>query len=265
MKLIIVRGGGDIASGVIYRLFMSGYRVIVLEAKEPSNIRRTVSFGNAVYKGVMEIEGIRGVFAKNIEEIYKILEDGNIPVYIDPKGYIIGKLKPLVVVDAILSKKNLGTNRNMAPITIGIGPGFEAGKDVDVVIESRRGHFLGRVIYKGKASKNTGIPGEVLGYKEERIIRANNDGVVKPLYKIGDKIRKGNTVCKIGEKEIIGQISGVLRGMIKEGYMVKKGLKIGDIDPRGISDYVYTISDKALAIGGGVLEGILHLTKGMEI
>jgi len=264
MSLVIIRGGGDIASGIIYRLFMSGYKIVVLETEYPSTIRRTVSFGEVVYSGTTEIEGIKGVLANDIEDIYKILEDGNIPIYVDPNGSIIKELKQIAIVDAILAKKNLGTNKNMAPITIGVGPGFEAGKDVDLVIESKRGHYLGKVIYSGQVAKNTGKPGEVLGYVEERVIRSNADGIVKPLYKIGDRIEKGDTVCQIGESRVTAQISGILRGMIKEGFIAKKGLKIGDIDPRGVKDHIYTISDKALAVGGGVLEGILYLTREME-
>lgn len=261
MNLVIVRSGGDIASGIIYRLFMAGYKVVVLEVEKPSTIRRTVSFGEAVYSKSIEIEGLKGVLANDIQEIFNILDDGNIPVYVDPKGEIIQDLKPLAVVDSILAKRNLGMNINMAPITIGIGPGFEAGKDVDLVVESKRGHFLGRVLYKGKAVENTGIPGAVLGYKEERVVRASANGVAKPLYNIGDMVEKGDIICTIGTNKVIAQITGILRGMIKEGFKVEKGFKIGDIDPRGDSDYVYTISDKAMAVAGGVLEGILHLTK----
>lgn len=261
MNTVIIRGGGDIASGIAYRLFKSGYKVVILEMDKPSTIRRAVSFGSAVYSKSVEVEGIKGILTKNPKEVYQVLEDGNIPVYIDPKADLVKEIKPNVVVDGILSKRNLTTNRKMAPITIGVGPGFQAGKDVDLVIESKRGHFLGRVIYRGRAAKDTGIPGDVLGYKEERLIRANNSGRVESLFKIGDRVEKGDIVCKIGGREIKARISGVLRGMIEEGYIVKKGLKIGDIDPRGVVDYAYTISDKALAIGGGVLEGILYLER----
>lgn len=259
MNLVIVRGGGDVASGIIHRLYMVGFKVVVLEIEKPLTIRRTVAFSEAVYEKEVNIEGVKGVLAKDINDIWNILDEGSVPVYIDEKGKILEVLKPMVVVDAILAKINLGTHRDMAPITIGVGPGFEAGVDVDLVVESKRGHNLGKVIYKGKAAKNTGIPGETLGFREERVICAPGEGVVKPLYHIGDKVKKGDVVCKIGDKEVIAQIDGILRGMIKEGLHVHKGLKIGDIDPRGIREYAFTISDKARAIGGGVLEGILYL------
>ena len=179
----------------------------------------------------------------------------------DEKGEVINRLNPMVVVDSILAKKNLGTTKNMAPITIGVGPGFEAGVDVDLVVETKRGHFLGKVIHNGKAENNTGIPGDVMGYKEERIIRASANGIFKSYYDIGSKIEAGEIVCETGGVKIPAKISGILRGIIKEGLYVKEGLKIGDIDPRGIDDYAYTISDKARAVGGGVLEGIMYLMK----
>ena len=259
MDLVVVRGGGDIASGIIHRLFMAGYKVVVLEIEKPLTIRRTVAFSQAIYSGEVTVEGVKGVKAKDLDHIMEILEEGYIPVYVDSKGDIIKELKPLAVVDSILAKVNLGTSIDMAPITIGVGPGFEAGVDVDLAVETKRGHNLGRVIHEGKTAKNTGIPGDIIGYKEERVIRANYDGVVKPLYNIGDRVKAGDAVCKIGEKEVEAQIGGVLRGMITEGLFVHEGLKIGDIDPRGIVDHAFTISDKARAVGGGVLEGIQYL------
>lgn len=258
-KTVIVRGGGDIASGVIHRLFMSGFKVIVLEVEEPLSIRRTVSFSQAIYDGEVSVEGVKGVKAKNLEEIEKIIKNNQVPIISDKNGDMISKIKPMAVIDAILAKKNLGTNKDMARVTIGIGPGFNAGEDVDLVIESNRGHYLGRVIHKGRAIKNTSVPGSVMGYDNERVIRATSDGIVKATYKIGDKVEKGDIVCKVGDNSIKTEISGILRGMIMDGLYVKKGLKIGDVDPRGIKDYAFTISDKARAIGGAVLEGILYL------
>lgn len=259
MDIVVVRGGGDIASGVIHRLSRAGYKVVVLEIENPLTIRRTVAFSQVIYSGEVTVEGVKGIKAKDLDHIREILKDGYIPVYVDSKGDVIKRLKPLAVVDAILAKINLGTSMDMAPITIGVGPGFEAGVDVDLVIETKRGHNLGKVIYEGKAVENTGIPGNVMGYREERVIRANCDGIVRPLYNIGDKVKVGDVVCKIGEKEVLAQISGVLRGMITERLFVYEGLKIGDIDPREIVDYAFTISDKARAVGGGVLEGIQYL------
>lgn len=261
MELVLIRGGGDLASGVAHRLFRAGYKVVILEIENPLTIRRTVAFSEAVYSNKVVVEDVKAILAKNTDDIMKILEEGNIPVYVDEKGSIIDELKPLAVVDVIIAKKNLGTNKDMAPITIGVGPGFEAGIHVDLVVESNRGHYLGRVIEKGTAIPNTGIPGSTMGYTEERIVRANGDGIVKSFFKIGDHVNEGDLICKVGEKEVRAKISGILRGMIREGLYVRDGLKIGDIDPRDIKDYVFTISDKARAIGGGVLEGIEYLRR----
>ncbi len=259
MDMIVVKGGGDIASGVVCRLFLSGYKVVVLEIEKPTAIRRAVSFSEAVYVKRVNIEGIEGVLAEDFAQIEGILEEEKVPVFVDDKGIAIERLKPVAVVDAIIAKENLGTNKDMAPITIGIGPGFEAGKDVDIVVESQRGHDLGRVIYNGRASKNTGIPGEIKGYREERILRAPCEGIVKAFYNIGDEVKRGDIICQTGIRGVKAQIDGILRGMIKEGLTVNEGLKIGDIDPRGVREYAFTVSDKARAIGGGVLEGIEHL------
>lgn len=261
MYTVVIRGGGDIATGIAHRLFKAGFKVIVLDIENPLAIRRKVSFCQAMYSGEIVIEEVKGVLSKNIKEVYENLKKGNIAVYIDEKGEIIKEIKPLAVVDSILAKKNLGTNREMASITIGVGPGFEAGKDVDLVVETSRGHFLGNVIYKGSSIKNTGIPGSILGYTEERVIRAKGNGTIENYFNIGEKIKKGEVVCKTGQVEVEAKITGVIRGLLKDGLYVKEGLKIGDIDPRGIAEYASTISEKARAVGGGVLEAIMYLTK----
>lgn len=258
MKLVVLRGGGDISSGVAHRLKRSGFRVVILDIEKPLCIRRKVSFSEAIYSGQIEIEGILGVKVHSLEEIYEELDKSNIPIFIDEKADIIKELKPDVVVDAILAKKNLGTHRDMAPITIGIGPGFEAGVDVDFVIESNRGHDLGRVIEKGSAADNTGLPGVIMGYSGERVIRATATGEIKHYKKLGDLVEKDQLISKIGKTSINAKISGVIRGLIKDGTPVEEGLKIGDIDPRGYNVDTDTISDKARAIGGGVLEAILY-------
>lgn len=261
MSLVVVRGGGDIASGVIHRLFMCGYKVVVLEVEKPTAIRRTVSFCEAIYRKNIVIEGVNGVFVEDLNGVNKALNLSCIPVIIDAEGEIINDLKPLAVVDAIIAKKNLGTNRKMALITIGIGPGFHAGKDVDIVIESQRGHSLGKVLYNGTAAENTNLPGTINGYNEERVLRSPCDGIVQPFFSIGDYITKEDVICMVGGEEVVARISGILRGMIKEAMQVYKGMKIGDIDPRGVREYAFSISDKARAIGGGVLEGLLHFEK----
>ena len=261
MDIVIVRGGGDIATGIAHRLFMSGFNVVILEIKNPSSIRRAVCFSEAIYENEIIVEGVKAVHVKEIKDIHQSINNGEIPVLIDEVGECIKTLNPIAVVDSILAKKNLGTTRDLAPITIGVGPGFEAGVDVDLVVESMRGHNLGKVLHTGKAQENTGIPGIIMGYGEERVIRASRDGIISSIHKIGDIVEKGTPICKIEDEYINARISGVIRGLIKDGLLVSKGLKIGDIDPRGIKTNAFTISDKARAIGGGVLEAILYLQR----
>lgn len=262
---VIVRGGGDVASGTIQKLYRSGFKVLVLETEKPTSIRRNVSFSEAVYDGETVVEGCRAVLAKSMDEINMAWEDGFIPVAIDKEGKFIDIVKPDVVVDGILAKKNLGTNMSMAPITIALGPGFNAGKDVNVVIETMRGHNLGRLIFNGFALKNTGVPGLIGGYAKERVIYSPCDGIIRNIKKIGDIVDKEEVIAKIGDEEVKAGIPGLIRGLIRDGMTVTKGFKIGDIDPRikEIENY-NSISDKARCIGGGVLEAILLMKKNME-
>lgn len=255
-NIIAIRGGGDIATGIAFRLFSAGFKVMILEIEKPTVIRRKVSFAEAVYEKETIVEGVKGKLALNYSEALDILDKNQIPVIVDSEGETIRKHNITAVVDAILAKRNIGTTKDMAPLVIGVGPGFTAGKDVHVVIESNRGHNLGRVIYKGSAEKNTGIPGTVQGYSEERVIRANNKGFISIVKDIGSIVEKDETVAIIEGIEVKAKINGVVRGMIRNGFYVKEGMKIGDVDPRGIIEYCYTISDKARAIGGGVLEAI---------
>lgn len=263
---VIVRGGGDIASGTIQKLYRSGFKVLVLEIEKPTSIRRNVSFSEAVYEGETIIEDCKAVLVKDKSEIIKAWEDGFIPVLVDSEGSFVNIIKPIAVVDAILAKKNLGTNMSMAPITIALGPGFNAGKDVNVVIETMRGHNLGRLIFQGFALKNTGSPGVINGYSRERVIYCPYDGVIKGDRKIGDIVEKGDVIAHIGDKEVIAEIPGILRGLIRDGTEVYKGFKIGDIDPRlkEIENY-NSISDKARCIGGGVLEAILLMKNKLKM
>lgn len=258
--LIIVRGGGDIASGAIQKLHRSGFKVLVLEIDKPTAIRRNVAFSDAVYNGTSEVEGTKAVLIKNLEELEKAFNNKLIPIAVDPKGDYIEKLKPIAVVDGILAKKNLGTKKTMAPITVALGPGFEAGVDVDVVIETMRGHNLGRLIFEGFAIENTGVPGAIAGFSKERVIHSPVDGVIKNIKTIGDIVKAGEIIAKVNDEPIYATIDGLLRGIIKDGFLVNKGLKIADIDPRlkEVENYT-TISDKARNIGGGVLEAILLL------
>ena len=260
--IIVVRGGGDIASGAIQKLYRSGFKVLVLETETPSAIRRKVAFCEAVYEKEIELEGIKARLVANDEEIQDCWDSDILPVMIDSRGKVIERLKPLAVVDGILAKQNFGTKRSMAPITVALGPGFSAPEDVDIVIETMRGHNLGRIIEEGRASENTGVPGIIAGFGIERVIYSDYSGVITNVEKIGNVVEKGDVIAVVGDNEIYASISGVLRGIIRDGYKVKKGLKIADIDPRiSEKDNCFTISDKARNIGGAVLESILYLKK----
>ena len=260
--IIVVRGGGDIASGAIQKLYRSSFKVLVLETETPSAIRRKVAFCEAVYEKEIEIEGIKARLVANDEEIQECWDSDILPVMIDSRGKVIERLKPLAVVDGILAKQNFGTKRSLAPITIALGPGFSAPEDVDIVIETMRGHNLGRIIEEGRASENTGVPGIIAGFGIERVIYSDYSGVITNIEKIGNVVEKGDVIAVVGDNEIYASISGVLRGIIRDGYKVKKGLKIADIDPRiSEKDNCFTISDKARNIGGAVLESILYLKK----
>jgi len=263
--LVIVRGGGDIATGTIYKLVKSGFHVLILEITHPSAIRRNVAFSEAVYEGKWQVEDMTCYLANDMKEAKQIMQTGSPALMIDPKGEMIEKLKPIAVVDAILAKKNLGTTRDMAPITIALGPGFTAGKDVDVVVETMRGHKLGRIMKEGSAIPNTGIPGVIKGFGKERVIHSPAEGILRNICHITDMVTKGQILAKIEtpDGEIIdvpASMDGLLRGLIRDGYPVTKGFKIADIDPRAEEyDNCFTISDKARCIAGGVLEALLYL------
>ncbi|MEG2934973.1 MAG: selenium-dependent molybdenum cofactor biosynthesis protein YqeB [Clostridium sp.] len=255
---VIVRGGGDIASGTIQKLHRAGFKVLVLEIDKPTTIRRKAAFSEAVYDGVTEVEGLEAVLVSSEEEILRAWEKGKVPLAVDPKGELIDIIKPIALVDAILAKKNLGTTKDMAPITIALGPGFKAGLDAQIVIETMRGHDLGRLIFEGHAKKNTGSPGIIGGYDIERVIYSPYEGKIKNLKEIGDLVEAGETIAFIEGQPVETSIPGVLRGIIKDDFEVNIGLKIADVDPRleQVKNCT-TISDKARTIGGGVLEGIL--------
>jgi len=260
--IIVIRGGGDIASGVIQKFHRSGFKVVVLEVEKPSFIRRTVSYGEAVYEKEIILEESKATLTHGLDEINRVLEKGNIAIAIDPFGDIIKELKPLAVIDAILAKKNLGTTIHMAPITIGLGPGFSAGKDVDIVIETMRGHDLGRLIFSGEAKDNTGTPGVIMGYGRERVIYSETHGIIKSIKNIGDLVEKDETVAFVGDIPVRSPLTGILRGLIRDGYQVTDGFKIGDVDPRKDQQQnCYTISDKARNIGGATLEAVLYLRR----
>ncbi len=258
--LVIVRGGGDLATGTIHKLYRSGFPVLVLETAYPSAIRRQVAFSEAVYEGHWSVEGVTAVCVRDTDEALKKIEIGQVPILVDEKAESIERLHPKVVVDAILAKKNLGTSVTMAPTVIALGPGFTAKKDAHLVIETQRGHHLGRIITEGCATENTGIPGIIGGYGKERVIHATAEGVLHPLVKIGELVEVGEVIAMVGEIPVQATISGVVRGMLREGFTVSKGLKMADIDPRKSEQKnCFTISDKARCIAGSVLEGILML------
>lgn len=253
--MVIVRGGGDIATGTIYRLYQCGYAVLILETDKPTAIRRKVAFCEAVYDETAIVEGVTCRRVETVEQLFQAWNDREIPLMVDPYGKMIEKLHPHVTIDAILAKKNLGTNRNMAPLTIALGPGFCAGEDVDYVVETMRGHQLGRILSEGFAIPNTGIPGIIGGYGAERVIHAPATGKICVNAQIGDLVEKEQVLAKIGDVEVTASLTGVLRGIIRDGFSVTKGLKIADIDPRKEQKKnCDTISDKARCIAGSVLE-----------
>ena len=256
---IIVRGGGDIATGTIVRLYKSGFPVIILETKNPSAIRREVSFCEAIYKGEMEVEGIRATSVSSFIEAYDKAVNGELPIIVDPNMKCLDSYSPDILIDAIIAKKNLGTRIDMAKRVISLGPGFFATKDCHFVIETMRGHNLGRIIKEGSAIKNTNTPGLICGVGRERVVHSKYTGKIKPICRISDIVEKDEIIAYVenetGEYEIKSNIRGVLRGIIKEGFFVKEGLKIADVDPRiEEKENCFTISDKARNISGSVLE-----------
>ena len=252
---VIVRGGGDLATGIIYRLWKVGYPVISLETQYPLVVRRSVSVASAIFSGSIQIEDMKAVRVN--EPAGFSCEAGPVPVAVDPNGETIARLHPDVVIDAIMAKKNLGTTKEMAPLVIAIGPGFSAPGEVHAVIETKRGHTLGRVITDGSALPNTGVPGLMKGYGVERLLRAPCDGYLLPVHKIGDRVKKGEVVGYVNGAEVCSQLDGILRGLIHPTVYVSKDLKIGDVDPRGDPAHCWSITDKALAIAGGVLEVLM--------
>lgn len=324
--LIICRGAGDLATGIIHRLHRAGHRVIALETDYPAAIRRQVSFCEAVYDGSAAVEGVTARLvpalndAKNDTEIATeadaetdaeigteidtetysgindtpaahiasekwdrsaieaVLEAGEVPLLIDPKGESIALLKPDVVVDAIIAKRNLGTTIDMAPLVIGVGPGFTAGSDVHLVIESMRGHNLARIITDGMAQPNTGVPGNIAGFTSERVIHAPAAGYIHDVRKIGDIVQKGDEIARIYPDKgsydnalseyvpVNATITGIIRGLIREGYYFREGFKIADIDPRESElTNCFTISDKARSIAGSVLEAVSAFEHGVKL
>ncbi|MDR2535962.1 MAG: EF2563 family selenium-dependent molybdenum hydroxylase system protein [Treponema sp.] len=260
--VVIIKGAGDIASGIAVRLFHAGFSIVMTEIAAPLSVRRTVSFSQAVYDGTATVETITGVLVKDESEIPRTLEQNQIAVLVDPEARTAASLKPPILIDAIMAKKNTGTSITDSPLVIGIGPGFTAGIDCHGVIETMRGHTLGRVITKGRAFPNTGVPGSIGGYTIERLLCCGADGIFEAKAEISAMVQKGDVVGLVhhnsGSVPVCAEINGVLRGLLPSGTIVAKGLKAGDIDPRCEVSHCFTVSDKTLAIGGGVLEAIMR-------
>ena len=258
--LIFIKGAGDLATGVAWRLHNCGFQVVMTDIARPTAVRCTVAFSRAVYEGAAEIEGVTARLARDPADALRITGEGEIAVLVDPEASAIETLRPPVVIDAVLAKRNLGTRITDAPVVIALGPGFTAGADCHAVVETMRGHTLGRVIYFGSALPNTNIPGLIGGFAGERVLRAPCDGIFTAVHRIGDTVEEGETIGFVEGQPMKCTISGVLRGVLDDGVPVKKGMKSGDVDPRCKPEYCTTISDKALAVGGGVVEAVLYLS-----
>jgi xanthine dehydrogenase accessory factor len=256
---VVVKGGGDLGTGVVYRLHRAGLRVLVTELPSPLVIRRRVALATAVYQDVVQVEALTGRRVTGDQEIVTAWQQAEIPVLVDPRAAIVSRLRPTVLVDATMAKKNLGTRIDDAPIVIGLGPGFVAGHDVHAVIETQRGHHLGRAIHTGAAAPDSGVPGSTQGVTVERLLRAPVAGRLAALCQIGDRVQAGQVVARVDGELVCATIDGVVRGLVADGLEVEAGLKVGDVDPRGVVEHCFLISDKALAVGGGVLEAVLSL------
>lgn len=262
---VLVRGGGEMASAIAHRLHRCHMKVLITEMAVPTAVRRTVAFAEAVYEGSQVVEGVRSVRVSSPEEAYRVWKDGGIPLFIDPEATIREAIRPVVIVDSIMAKRNTGTDKSQAPLVIGVGPGFTAGASVHAVVETQRGHNLGRVLWSGKAEEDTGIPAPVAGYADERVLRVPQRGSFKALRAIGDPVRPEEVVAEVDGCPIQARIQGVLRGLLKDGIRVEEGIKAGDIDPRGQREYCYLISDKARAVAGGALEAIFHSLQDLKL
>jgi len=258
--IIAIKGAGEMASAVAWRLYMANLkRILMLETACPLAVRRQVSFCEALYDGRQTVEGVKAELVTAVKDIHRAWQQGNMAVADDPQWCLIEKVRPNVVVDAILAKKNLGTRMQEAELVIGLGPGFSAGDDVHMVIETNRGHDLGRILTAGSAEANTGVPGAIAGFAEERVLRAPAAGNFTATRSIGDLVAAGENIGTVGGKKVSSRIDGVLRGLIRSETTVTRGLKIGDVDPRGQRQNCHTISEKARAIGGSVLEAVMRV------
>lgn len=258
--LVVIRGAGDIASGIALRLYRAGMQVVMCDLAVPTSIRRTVCFSEAIRLGEVRVEDVRGVLCDDVEAARAVAAAGDVAVLVDPDAACVPALAPDALVDAILAKRNLGTTRDMAPVVIGVGPGFTAQQDCDAAVETMRGHYLGRVYYEGLPIPNTAVPGLIGGYAGERVMRAPADGVFEPCVEIGAQVKAGDVCATVAGEPMRATIDGVVRGLLQAGVPVRAGMKSGDVDPRCHPEYIHSASDKALAVGGGVLEAVLALS-----
>ena len=258
--LVVIRGAGDIASGIALRLYRAGMQVVMCDLAVPTSIRRTVCFSEAIRLGEVRVEDVRGVLCDDVEAARAVVAAGAVAVLVDPDATCVPALVPDALVDAVLAKRNLGTTRDMAPVVIGVGPGFTAQQDCDAAVETMRGHYLGRVYYEGSPIPNTAVPGLIGGYAGERVMRAPADGVFEPCVEIGAQVKAGDVCATVAGEPMRATIDGVVRGLLQAGVPVRVGMKSGDVDPRCRPEYIESSSDKALAVGGGVLEALLALT-----
>lgn len=258
--IVLIRGGGDLASGVAVRLLRSGFNVVITELPAPLVVRRKVAFAEAVYQGQTQVEDFRAERIDNPEDtawIMRVLDNFDVPVIVDQGMVALQYLQPEIVVDARMLKKQVPALPEFIQLVIGLGPGFATGENCHAVIETQRGHFLGRVIWHGSASHDTKIPEGVAGRYSERVLRAPESGVIASEVRIGDHLEAGDLIASVNEISVRAPFKGVLRGLVNPGQYVSRGMKIGDVDPRDDPRFCHLVSDKALAVGGGVLEAIL--------
>lgn len=263
--LVVIRGAGDLATGVAVRLFRAGCSVVACDIEKPTTVRRTVAFSEAIRLGSTTVEGVEARRVSTVGEVAAELVARRVPVLVDPEAVCAQMLRPDVLVDAIIAKRNTGTRITDAPVVIALGPGFTAGVDCHAVIETKRGHDLGRVIWEGSAAPNTGVPGVIAGHGADRVLRAPADGVFEPVLAIGDEVHAGDVAAMVAGVALRCTIDGVLRGLLAPGVEVTSGMKAGDIDPRGVREHCFTVSDKARAVAGGVLEALLAGTKALAL
>ncbi|MBI3912848.1 MAG: EF2563 family selenium-dependent molybdenum hydroxylase system protein [Chloroflexi bacterium] len=255
--LILLKGAGDLGTGTAWRLHRAGFPVVIAELAQPLVVRRTVAFANAVYEGQSAVEGVTAWRAESVEEARELLEQGIIPVLVDPVTRARDFFAPHVVVDAVMAKHNTGTRLSDAPFVVALGPGFTPQVDCHAVIETQRGHDLGRVLWDRAAEANTSTPGEVGGKSLDRVLRASNAGAMREIKRIGDSVARGEKIATVGGEDVLAPFDGMLRGLVHDGLSVQAGMKIGDVDPRADRAHCFTISDKSRAIGGGVVEAVM--------